>query len=120
MLDASSAIMIRTGMLMTTAMMVAQTGSAPGNAESAQSTPMARVAPTGAEKTALKIVASSADASRTRPVLRRTKSRLSPDSGVTDTANLLTLLRPLRTVGGLTSARRRGDSRTQSNIVRQH
>jgi len=53
-------------------------------------------------------------------VLRRTKSRLSPDSGVTATAILLTLLRPLGTVGGLTSARRRGDSRTQSNIVRQH
>ena len=46
-------------MLMTTAMSVAHTGSAPGKADSAQSTPMARVAPTGAEKTALKIVASS-------------------------------------------------------------
>ena len=107
-------------MFSTTAMIVAHTGSAPGKADRAHRTPMARVAPTGAEKTALKIVASSADASRTRPVLRRTKSRLSPDSGVTDTANLLTLLHPLRTVGGLTSARRRGDSRTQSNIVRQH
>ncbi len=93
--------MISTGTLITTAMIVAHTGSAPGNAESVQSTPMASVAPTGAEKTALKMVASSADASRTRPVLFRTKTRLPPDSevsGVTATPNLLPgrLLLPCR------------------------
>ena len=80
-------------MLITTAMIVAHTGSAPGKAESVHRTPMASVAPTGAEKTALKMVASSADASRTSPVLRRTKSRPPPDSGVTSgvtaTPNLL-------------------------------
>ena len=74
MLEASSAIMIRTGMLMMPAMIVAVTRSAPGNMLSAAKMPHASVAPTGAEKTALKIVASSAFASRTRPVLWRTKS----------------------------------------------
>ena len=45
--------MIRTGTFRTKEMMVAQTRSAPGNALSAKNTPHARVAPTGAEKTAL-------------------------------------------------------------------
>ena len=61
-------------MLMMNEMMVAQTRSAPGNAARAKKTPHASVAPTGAEKTALKIVASRALASLTRPVLWRTKS----------------------------------------------
>jgi hypothetical protein len=39
----------------------------------------ARVEPIGAEMTALKMVASTADAERTSPVLLRTNSRLLPD-----------------------------------------
>jgi len=74
MLEASSAIMIRIGMLMIPEMIVAQTRSAPGNMLRAAKTPHASVAPTGAENTALKIVASRAEASRTSPVLWRTKS----------------------------------------------
>ena len=70
--------MIRTGMLRTNEMIVAHTKSARGNAESAQKIPNASVAPTGAEKTALKIAASTADASRTSPVLCRTNSWLRP------------------------------------------
>ena len=69
MLEASRAIMIRTGMLMIPEITVAVTMSAPGNRVRAANTPQASVAPTGAENTALKIVASSALASRTRPVL---------------------------------------------------
>ena len=61
-------------MLMMNEMIVAQTRSEPGNADRAKKTPQASVAPTGAENTALKIVASRALASRTRPVLWRTKS----------------------------------------------
>ena len=56
-------------MLITSAISVTATKSAFGNDPSAQNRPNASVAPTGAENTALKIVASSADASRTRPVL---------------------------------------------------
>ena len=59
-------------------MIVAQMGSAPGKADRDQRMPIASVAPTGAEKTALKIVASSAEASRTSPVLWRTNSWLPP------------------------------------------
>ncbi len=68
--------MIRIGTFSTNDHSVAATRSEPGNAVSAKKTPQASVAPTGAEKTALKIVASSAEASRTRPVLRRTNSWL--------------------------------------------
>ena len=53
MLEASKAIMMRTGTFRTNEMIVAHTRSAPGNALSAKKTPQARVAPTGAEKTAL-------------------------------------------------------------------
>src|SRR6478752_2321575 len=74
MLAASSDTMIRTGMLRTKAISVAVTRSLPGNTASAKNTPQASVAPTGAEKTALKMAASMADASRTRPVLCRTNS----------------------------------------------
>src|SRR5262252_2739936 len=74
MLEAISAIITRTGALMTNAMIVAVTRSAPGNSESAKKTPQARVAPTGAENTALKTIASNAEASRTSPVLLRTNS----------------------------------------------
>ena len=66
--------MMRTGMLRKKETIVAVTRSAPGNAERAKNTPQASVAPTGALNTALKIAASSAEASRTRPVLFRTKS----------------------------------------------
>src|SRR5512138_2157977 len=74
MLDASNPIMITIGTLITSEISVAVTKSAPGNAESAKNTPQARVAPTGAENTALNTIASNADASRTRPVLLRTNS----------------------------------------------
>ena len=74
MLDAMSAIMITIGMLITSEISVAVTRSAPGKAVSAKNTPQARVAPTGAENTALNTIASKADASRTRPVLLRTNS----------------------------------------------
>jgi hypothetical protein len=50
-------------------MIVAATRSEPGNAVRAKNTPQANVAPTGAEKTALKMAASRALASRTKPVL---------------------------------------------------
>src|SRR5438309_11918626 len=80
MLDARSAIITRTGMLITNEINVTVTKSAFGNEPRAQKRPKARVAPTGAENTALKIVASSAEASRTRPVLWRTNNRLSPDA----------------------------------------
>jgi hypothetical protein len=89
MLDASSDIMIRTGMLRTKAISVAVTRSLPGNTARAKNTPHARVAPTGAEKTALKMAASMADASRTSPVLRRTNSCW---VGV---PSLVSLIRPL-------------------------
>jgi hypothetical protein len=78
MLEASNAIISNTGMLMMNEITVAQTRSEPGNADRAKKTPQASVAPTGAEKTALKIVASRALASRTNPVLWRTKSLLCP------------------------------------------
>ena len=45
--------MIRTGTLSANEMTVAHTRSAPGKALRAKKTPHARVAPTGAEKTAL-------------------------------------------------------------------
>ena len=78
MLDASRPIISSTGMLRTNEMMVAVTRSLPGNADNAKNTPQASVAPTGAEKTALKMVASNAEASRTRPVLLRTNSWSDP------------------------------------------
>src|SRR5664280_498298 len=71
MLDAIKAIMMTTGMFKTNEAIVAVTRSAPGNALRAKNTPHARVAPTGAENTALKTIASNAEASRTRPVLFR-------------------------------------------------
>src|ERR1700680_940612 len=76
MLDASSANMIRTGMLMSAVMMRTPATSAPGNATSAKKIEYAIVDPIGAEMTALKIVASRAEAERTSPVLLRTKSLL--------------------------------------------
>src|SRR5215469_11199003 len=90
MLDAMAAIMITIGMLMTNEMSVAVTMSAPGNAESAKNTPQASVAPTGAENTALNTIASNALASRTRPVLLRTKSCCSPRIGAVAMGHLLT------------------------------
>src|SRR5579875_3502812 len=72
MLEAISAIMITTGALIANEISVAVTRSAPGNTDSAKNTPQARVAPTGAENTALNTIASNADAWRTRPVLLRT------------------------------------------------
>ena len=68
--------MISTGMLMISVMTSTPTGSAPGNATRVKKIDQARVDPIGAEMTALKIVASTADADRTRPVLLRTNSRL--------------------------------------------
>ena len=50
-------------------MIVAVTRSAPRNTDRAKNTPHASVAPTGAENTALKIIASTAEASLTSPVL---------------------------------------------------
>src|ERR1700685_2358273 len=82
MLEAISDIMITMGMLITSEISVAVTRSAPGNADRAKNTPQARVAPTGAENTALKTIASKAEASRTRPVLLRTKSCCSPRASV--------------------------------------
>ena len=66
--------MMITGTLITNEISVAVMRSAPRNAERAKNTPQASVAPTGAENTALKMVASRAEASRTRPVLWRTNS----------------------------------------------
>src|SRR5215217_4486903 len=99
MLLASSDIMTRTGMFRTNEMIVAVTRSAPWKTDRAKKTPQASVAPTGAENTALKMVASSADASRTSPVLWRTKSCFSagmthpsttpaPDRGDPDRNNI--------------------------------
>src|SRR5215475_12659584 len=84
MLAPSSANMISTGMLMIAAMISTPTGSAPGKATRAKKIDQARVEPIGAEMTALKIVASTADAERTSPVLLRTNSllRLSDRSAV--------------------------------------
>src|SRR5471030_658453 len=68
--------------MMSTGMLIAATSRrtpatlAPGNATIAKKTEYAMVDPTGAEMTALKIVASSADADRTSPVLLRTNSLL--------------------------------------------
>src|SRR5437868_13466772 len=67
MAEAIIDIMMHTGMFTTKAITSASTISAPGNNPRAYKMPKARVAPTGAEKTALKIMASSTDASRTRP-----------------------------------------------------
>ncbi len=77
MLAPSSANMISTGMLMISVMTSTPTGSAPGNATRVKKIDQARVEPIGAEMTALKMVASTADAERTNPVLLRTNSRLS-------------------------------------------
>ena len=68
--------MISTGMLMIRVMTRTPTGSAPGNATRVKKIDQARVDPIGAEITALKIVASRAEAVRTSPVLFRTNSRL--------------------------------------------
>src|SRR5579859_2352953 len=76
MLAPSSANMIRTGMLMSATSTSTPTTSAPGNATSAKKIEYAIVDPTGAEMTALKMVASTADAERTSPVLLRTNSLL--------------------------------------------
>ncbi len=76
MLAPSSANMISTGMLMIRVMTRTPTGSAPGNATRVKKIDQARVDPIGAEMTALKIVASRAEAVRTSPVLFRTNSRL--------------------------------------------
>src|SRR5665213_1557481 len=76
MLAPSSANMMRTGMLITATRIKTPTTSAPGNATSAKKIEYAIVDPTGAEMTALKIVASTADAERTSPVLLRTNSLL--------------------------------------------
>src|SRR5262249_24097310 len=73
MLAASSANMIRTGMLMISVISSTPLTSAPGKATSVKKIEYAIVDPIGAEITALKIVASTADASRTKPVLLRTK-----------------------------------------------
>ena len=70
--------MMMTGMLRTNEINVTDTMSAFGKADRAQNRLNASVAPTGAEKTALKIVASTAEASRTSPVLLRTNSWLPP------------------------------------------
>ena len=77
MLAPSSANMISTGMLMIAAMISTPTGLAPGKATRVKKIDQASVEPIGAEMTALKIVASTADAERTSPVLLRTNSRLS-------------------------------------------
>ena len=61
-----------TGMLMITARISTPTGSAPGKATRVKKIDQARVEPIGAEMTALKMVASTADAERTSPVLLRT------------------------------------------------
>jgi len=76
MLDASSANMMRTGMLISAVMMSTPATSAPGNATRVKKIEYAMVDPIGAEMTALKIVASRAEAERTSPVLLRTKSLL--------------------------------------------
>ena len=68
--------MINTGMLRTKVMSSTPTGSAPGKATRVKKIDQARVEPMGAEMTALKMVASSAEAERTNPVLLRTNSRL--------------------------------------------
>src|SRR5229473_2340970 len=73
MADAIIDIMMHTGMFTTKAISSASTKSAPGNNPRAYNMPKARVAPTGAEKTALKMMASRTDASRTRPDDCRTK-----------------------------------------------
>lgn len=64
--------MIMIGIFKTKDISMAATIFAPGNAESEKNTPHARTAPTGAEKTALKTIASKADASLTNPELFRT------------------------------------------------
>src|SRR6266568_3100062 len=76
MLAPSRANMISTGMLMIAVRIRTPTGSAPGKATRVKKIDQARVEPIGAEMTALKMVASTADAERTRPVLLRTNSRL--------------------------------------------
>src|SRR5579872_5766263 len=76
MLAPSNANMIRTGMLMSATISRTPATSAPGNETSAKKIEYAIVDPTGAEMTALKIVASTAEAERTRPVLLRTNSLL--------------------------------------------
>src|SRR5579859_1745893 len=76
MLAPSSANMMSTGMLMSATSISTPTTSAPGNATSAKKIEYAIVEPTGAEMTALKMVASTADAERTSPVLLRTNSLL--------------------------------------------
>src|SRR5579863_1901173 len=76
MLAPRNANMIRTGMLMIATRISTPTTSAPGNATSAKKIEYAIVDPPGAEITALKIVASTADAERTSPVLLRTNSLL--------------------------------------------
>src|SRR5579862_3101215 len=76
MLAPRNANMIRTGMLMIATRISTPTTSAPGNATSAKKIEYAIVDPTGAEMTALKMVASTADAERTSPVLLRTNSLL--------------------------------------------
>src|ERR1700688_1033432 len=76
MLAPSSANMMSTGMLMAATSRMTDATSAPGNATSAKKIEYAIVDPTGAEMTALKMVASRADAERTSPVLFRTKSLL--------------------------------------------
>ena len=119
MLEASSAIMMMTGMLITPEITVAVTMSAPGKSVSDAKTPQARVAPTGAENTALKIVASSAEASRTSPVLWRTNSWLPP---VPSTFVVKVVPPPARSSvrhARLTAWACRIDSRTQSNTSRQ-
>src|SRR3984893_19493387 len=72
--------MSRTGTFRTNETIVAVTRSLPGNADKAKKTPQARVAPTGAENTALKTIASKAPASRTNPVLLRTNRPFSVDA----------------------------------------
>jgi len=64
--------MIMIGIFKTKDISMAAMIFAPGNAESEKNTPHARTAPTGAEKTALKTIASKADASLTNPELFRT------------------------------------------------
>src|SRR6202035_3436927 len=76
MLAPSRANMMSTGMLMAATSRITVATSAPGNATSVKKMEYAIVEPTGAEMTALKIVASTADAERTSPVLLRTKSLL--------------------------------------------
>src|SRR4051812_16899969 len=114
MLDASSAIMTRTGMFRTNEISVAVTRSAFGNEEYAQNRPNASVAPTGAENTALKIAASTAEASRTSPVLRRTNSPPRAPGDVALTASLT-----LSSASRLDERAASPDSRTQTNTRRQ-